>query len=256
MGNLEFLSARFKNHCYRSHSHPGYVVGVVTAGREAFYCRGTIHKASKGDIILINPDSQHDGEAASEGGWQYRVIYPTETHLAGLGGSGFNPRFRHSLVRDEELATRISTFHQSVEKNHCATEREALWLDIAWDLVARHGETSPEETYEYKDPNRIQIIQNILSNEATSSITLDEVAKRVGWTTWHMVRSFKAALGISPHAYLVDRRLHRARSLIDDGVEIAMAASEAGFVDQSHFSRHFVAAYGFTPGRYRQEMRA
>lgn len=255
MGDLEFLSARFKRHSYRRHSHAGYVVGVVTEGCEAFYCRGSIHKASSGDIILINPDSQHDGEAAIESGWKYRVLYPGERHLAGLGNNGAKPRFRHSLVRDEELAGRISAFHQSVENNACPVERETLWQDVTWDLVQRHCEAPTTKTYEYRDPDRIRIIREILNDEAIIGVTLDDVAKRVGWTTWHMVRSFKAALGISPHAYLVDRRLRRAKSLIDEGVGIAAAAYEAGFVDQSHLSRHFVAAYGFTPGRYRQETR-
>ena len=55
---------------------------------------------------------------------------------------------------------------------------------------------------------------------------------------------------MSPHAYLIQLRLEKARQLISKGKSIADAALLAGFSDQSHLTRSFKKRYGLTPGRY------
>ncbi|PKR48045.1 AraC family transcriptional regulator [Thalassospira marina] len=252
LNGVELFAARFRAHQYRRHSHEGYVIAVITEGTESFFCRGAIHVAGPGDIILINPQSQHDGEAASDSGWAYRVLYPTEQHFMALGAVRKAPRFAQSVVHDPELAGRIAGLHQAMEGVFCEIAAHHAWSGILWDLMQRYGEDRPENSPLLQDRRRIARIEEILRTEMVTGITLDDVASRVGWTQWHLIRAFKAAKGTSPHAYLLECRLRYAKSLIDTGEPIAMAASAAGFVDQSHFARNFVSAYGFTPGSYQR----
>ena len=58
------------------------------------------------------------------------------------------------------------------------------------------------------------------------------------------------ATGLTPHAYLMQRRIHRARQLIGRGVRLADAAADSGFSDQSHMTRLFVRSFGMAPGIY------
>ncbi len=255
ISDLELFAARFRKHKYRRHSHVGYVVGVVTDGAEAFFCRGEVHTARAGDIILVNPQSQHDGEAATELGWAYRVIYPREDHFMSVAHSAIPPRFRHSVVHDPELASRIADFHIAAETRSNPSSTQLLWPDILFDLVDRHSETRPTECYDRQDAKRIGMIEEILRAHAVDGISLAGVAAQVGWSQWHLVRSFTRAKGISPHAFLLDCRLRHAKNLIDAGEPLAMASTAAGFTDQSHLTRHFLRAYGFTPGNY-QAVRA
>lgn len=64
------------------------------------------------------------------------------------------------------------------------------------------------------------------------------------------MRGFVRLTGLTPHAYVMQRRLDQARGLIRQGSALADAATEAGFADQSHMHRVFVARHGFTPGAY------
>ena len=64
------------------------------------------------------------------------------------------------------------------------------------------------------------------------------------------MRGFARLTGLTPHAYVVQRRLDLARRLIRQGGALAEAAVDAGFADQSHMHRVFAAHYGFTPGAY------
>ena len=56
---------------------------------------------------------------------------------------------------------------------------------------------------------------------------------------------------MTPHAYLLDRRIRHARDLLRGGTPLAEAALRCGFADQAHFQHHFKRRVAATPGRYR-----
>jgi len=82
-------------------------------------------------------------------------------------------------------------------------------------------------------------------------VSLDELAALSGISRFQLLRGFARETGITPHAYLVQRRVRLARQLLADGQTPAQAAIQAGFADQSHMTRAFVRQLGITPGRYR-----
>lgn len=84
----------------------------------------------------------------------------------------------------------------------------------------------------------------------SEDISLDNLAEIAMCTSYHLIRLFRNKVGMSPHAYLVQLRLEKARELIDRGQSIADAALLAGFSDQSHLTRKFKKRYGLTPGLY------
>ena len=61
---------------------------------------------------------------------------------------------------------------------------------------------------------------------------------------------FTRQYGVSPHAYVVGRRVEAARHLLLRGARPADVAVAVGFYDQAHFTRHFRRHVGTTPARY------
>ena len=81
--------------------------------------------------------------------------------------------------------------------------------------------------------------------------TLAELAVLSGVSRFQLLRGFARETGVTPHAYLLQRRVRLARQLLATGHAPADAALEAGFADQSHMTRAFRRQFGITPARYR-----
>lgn len=81
-------------------------------------------------------------------------------------------------------------------------------------------------------------------------LSLAELAELAGLSVWRFATVFRQQVGLSPHRYICRLRVERAQALIREGMPPATAASEAGFYDQSHLSRHFKNWCGMTPGQY------
>jgi AraC family transcriptional regulator len=80
---------------------------------------------------------------------------------------------------------------------------------------------------------------------------LSAVARR---SPAHFSRKFKQAVGESPHAYVVGRRLERACYLMMTSAEpLSEIALSVGFSDQAHLSRLFRQAFGQSPASWRRE---
>ena len=76
------------------------------------------------------------------------------------------------------------------------------------------------------------------------------MARESGLSRFQLVRAFSRATGLTPHAYLVQARVHLARRLIGGKMPLAEVAAASGFADQSHMTRAFTARYGLAPGVY------
>ncbi len=84
-------------------------------------------------------------------------------------------------------------------------------------------------------------------------LTVMDLAARVGLSPSHFSRAFSASLKVTPHCYLMSRRLNKAQELLaSSNMPLADIALAAGFADQSHLSRRFREHVGLTPGSFRR----
>jgi AraC-like DNA-binding protein len=85
--------------------------------------------------------------------------------------------------------------------------------------------------------------------------SLDDVARHAGANKFVLVRAFRRAFGITPHAFQIQVRLGYARQLLARGTPPDEVAAAVGFADQSHFGRHFKRSMGLTPAAYARQIR-
>lgn len=87
------------------------------------------------------------------------------------------------------------------------------------------------------------------------TITLRQLATLVGLSEFHLQRMFSLSCGVSPYAFILNRRVERARRLLAGAEPIAQIAADCGFSNQSHLSRSFKTVTGTTPLAYRRAVR-
>lgn len=86
----------------------------------------------------------------------------------------------------------------------------------------------------------------------SSDITIEDICQEIHVSEYHFIRMFKRKLGLSPHRYLLNVRVEKAKELLCTRLySIAETASFCGFISVPHFSATFKEWTGYTPADYR-----
>jgi AraC-like DNA-binding protein len=238
------------------HTHDEYGIGLVDAGGHASWSgRGRV-EAGPGSFITVNPGEVHDGHALGSGARSWRILYFQPESLRALlqdiTGGDADVEFCAPVFDDPAL-------HASFEAACSAeTASDAMACEsAALELVAglRTHSTAPPRRESRAAPS-IDRVRERLHADPTAKVTLEELARDCSLSRFQLLRAFTRAFGLPPHAYLLQRRLARARRLLRSGMAAADTAAAAGFSDQSHLTRCFLRQFGVTPGRYRAQARA
>lgn len=251
---MECLSATFLTHQYAPHSHETFSIGAIEAGCQVNRIRGCQQYSQPGDLYLINPGVVHEG-APAEGGYRYRMIYPGEDlyrsimeDVTGRPIKG-TPAFMQQTVNDEGLVQAFYQAHKVLENGGAMEGEESMFIVLA-KIFRRHGDAVLHIDVG-EERNTIRKARDYLTDNYAMDVGLEELAMIAGLSRAHFIRAFRKAFHITPHAYLTDVRIRRARRLLRLGGNPSSVAIECGFADQAHFTRHFKARIGVTPGQFR-----
>jgi AraC-like DNA-binding protein len=97
----------------------------------------------------------------------------------------------------------------------------------------------------------VSTVVELLRERAPCAPSLTELAAEAGVHPGHLARAFRQRFGVTVCQYSRNLRLEWAASQLAGDSPLAVIAVEAGFADQSHFTREFRRHFGVTPGRYR-----
>ena len=258
--NLEVIKATYNKQCFSKHVHEDYCIGVIDEGAQRFFANGKDNTATHNCVILVNADQVHDGSTASEGGWTYQAMYPSEKLFfdicedAGLGHCS-SPWFPKAVVSDIELAISLHEFFYCANQNQHSLERDSALLESMKLLITRHARQRPDDMRIKKSAKVVERVCEYLREHYKDNVTLSELASITGLNQSYLNRLFKFHTGLPPHAWQNQIRLQQTRKMIRNGSSILHAAIECGFSDQSHLNRHFRRTFGTTPGKYKQAQR-
>lgn len=121
------------------------------------------------------------------------------------------------------------------------------WEELAVTLLAEAMRLAPRQGTPVKVPTSLASAVNLIDDDPLAPLTLSDLAGECGLSRYQVVRGFAKTTGLTPHAYLIQRRIDIVRRLIADGTPLAEAAIAGGFTDQSHMTRVFVRKFGFSP---------
>jgi AraC-like DNA-binding protein len=242
------------SHRFPRHSHDQFGIGLLAfGGHRSWSGLGTV-EAGPGELITVNPGEIHDGMPCDGRPRGWRMLY--------LDPALVSRELRHELsgpleisrpvLRDPRLAwdfARLFAGLTDAQPDPLAAEEHLLRLLLR--LLGRHGLARPVES---GLPPPVARTLRRLDQAPESPVSLAELAADAGLSRFQLLRGFARATGITPHAYLLQRRVLLARRLLAAGSSPVDAAAQAGFADQSHLTRAFRRQFGITPGHFRDAL--
>jgi len=100
--------------------------------------------------------------------------------------------------------------------------------------------------------SNFEMIKSYIDKNIDKNLSLETIAKRFGLNSSYLSRGFKKEFGLSPSRYLLNRRVHLSKDMLDSGKDITQTALELGFCDQAHFYKAFKSIFAITPNEYKQ----
>jgi AraC-like DNA-binding protein len=247
---VELYHAHISRHAFEPHTHEAFGIGAIDFGAERFRYRGVQHVAAADTLLLMNPDELHTGEAITDDGWRYRMIYLEPDFLEAVTGERswwFNEVVTHDPLRSRRVSQLINGLWSTGDT---LTQQGLLFnLVETFRPYARHASSGPQEA-----AHRFERVREYLHDNYMHTVTLDDLAAVVSLSAYHFQRQFKAHFHVTPHQMLMAIRLWRAKQFLSLGMPAAQVATASGLTDQAHLTRAFANRYGITPVRYQKQV--
>ncbi|WHO74858.1 AraC family transcriptional regulator [Rhizobium sp. BT03] len=238
------------HHSFSRHTHEQFGIGLVSSGAQKSLSGRGMVEAAAGDIITVNPNEVHDGAPIGQRR-SWRILYFDPEIVAGLsreigdGGAG-RSEIPHPVIRNRAIAARFEALFRAVTGGAAdPLLREQLLLQLFADVMCERGGSERPPV-----PASIRAARDLIDDDPLAAVSLADLSRESGLSRFQVLRGFAKATGLTPHAYLVQARIHIARRLIAQGTPLAEAAFASGFADQSHMTRVFVRKYGLSPRLY------
>src|SRR6266705_3752310 len=105
-------------------------------------------------------------------------------------------------------------------------------------------------------PRSLRRVREFIEAHLEETISIQVLAGIAALSMYHFARAFKQSEGMTPHDYLLQCRVRRAKDLLAaTDLPLSEIALASGFSDQSHCARRFREHVGVTPSSYRWSMR-
>lgn len=213
------------------------------------------------EMMVVGPSKIEAQE--STGKIELLVLEIAPMYLAWAGeGLAAGDHFDSSAYwrfRDEELRHIVLAMHHELLAGFPSGRSfgEHMGLSFATTLLSKYFATGPR-TNGYRgglSPPKLRLVKTFVNDNLTSALSLADIAGLAQMGPSHFARAFKESTGLSPHQYILRRRIDRAIEMLkDERSTLAGIAYDLGFSSQGHFTTVFRKFTGTQPSNYREHL--
>lgn len=247
------------------HRHDVLEIGLCHAGHGEFVVGGKILRFAPGQVLAVNDREPHRAwsDAGTSSHWTFIFVDPPRLLGAAHGEDAAalaiddlgGPSFINLLAPDARpLACQLAFALGAALADPTAVARQPLIRGLVLALLAelhRLPGTAPGSG-QPTHVHRLEPALRLIAEQHHRPLPIPVLARSCGLGVSAFRAAFTATMGLSPQAWLIRSRLHRAAAQLEAGSSVTDAAFDSGFGTLSSFHRHFKAAFGCTPRAWRR----
>ncbi len=260
---MPYIESRYDKlaaNCYCSHYHDDISISASEEGSTKFTCKDKEYILDIGSLFLINPVEVHFCNPKEKRNKNYHMMlldpkwcYEIQKDIFEEDIKDFVP-FEKTILKSQELYEEFILLNKLLYTNSFYIEKEEKLINFLMKIFATECSIK-EVNYDNKEDDKIfEKVKKILDKNINENITLREIEKEVKVNQYKIIRIFKEKIHLTPHAYLMNAKINKAKELMKKGVDIDDVYFLLGFFDQSHFIRNFRKIVATTPKQYQDDI--
>lgn len=253
-------AARYDPHWHSMpHTHSCSELFFVTGGRGAFHLQNLVYPVQRGDLVIVNTGLEHTETSDEASPLEYIVLgveglealspQPDANGWAAVSlhglGTDLTP-YLHAVVREMELQ---EPGFQAICQG---------LLEVILTLLIRHANfTFSLADGDKKSSRECSMVRRYIDAHFKENLSLDQLAALAHVNKYYLVHTFTREYGTSPINYLISRRIHESRRLLEStNHSLSQISHMLGFSSPSYFSQVFRKQAGVSPQEYRKAFKA
>lgn len=233
LDNIEMFTSENEKDYFPFHLHDYYCVSLITKGTEALETQTSTYYATTGTISVTQANEAHKNYSVDQSGYSYQTIYVTPDLLK-YYNDGIPVKGLERVIENERTVNLISNLFSN-------SLTDLTTIETAIKSLTQYSKPIQQERIYSFD-----LIDELIANAGFNKLTIDNVARQFCMSKYHFIRRFKKSKGITPQAYIMLRRLEKAKKMLFKGDDIKTIAFMNGFYDATHLNTAFKRFFGIS----------
>jgi AraC-like DNA-binding protein len=245
---LDFLELRYIkdiSQCEKMHLHEELTITALKEGSLNINFNDSSKILTPNSIAIINSNIIHNAILNSKSVKDGYVLYIDKNYLESLN---LGISLDYVFLQDDKNSF-INLCEILLAEDIFLLEKEELFIEFCLNTF------SLKEEIKQVEKNSLSVkIKNYLDENFLEDIVLEDISKEFDITVVHLIRVFKKEFGLAIHAYILNKKVHKAKELLNSNLPIIEVALQSSFFDQSHLNRSFKRVFQLTPKEFQKNI--
>lgn len=242
------------------HYHEFCKILLLISGSGGYYVDGQRYLLQSGDIVLLDAHSIHRPELDGDSPYERLILYISPEYLQRQSTAAcdlrtvFSGEKGHVLRLTGEGQQKIFRMAARLERDleedafgrEILSSADLLRLLVELGRSREHPDASKASPVMPKEKRIVEILHYI-DEHLSEDLDAEVLAKAFFISKYHMMRQFRRETGTTIHLYITQKRLVKARELMDSGMRATEACYRCGWRSYSSFTRAYGRHLGTTP---------
>ncbi len=244
---IELLYLEDVTPCSKNHTHEELTIFAIKKGSLNLIFNDTSFEFLPDEIVIINSNIPHLASLNTQSKDGY-IIYLKKEYLKTID---FDFTSSYEIVKQKSIHKNfIKMCDCLLDDKVSLLEKEEKFFSFCLSFFSFESKQIDIE----EESSLALDIKKYLDENFLEELILDDLALKFDLTVVHLIRVFKKEFGLPIHAYILNKKVQKAKELLSFNMPIIQVAQNSGFFDQSHLNRSFKRIFQITPKEYQKHI--